>query len=124
MTTYLIANGVATGDGIDIFQNNMPSDPDFVVALSEYAGLPQSLGVDCSVRSVQVKVRHESASVCHEVAWRIYNLFYNVDCPIIQLNESRQVLCRPRQTPFKLQVDERTRPVWCFNMGVTTYNEL
>ena len=123
MTNYAIANGIATEDGLDIFQNNMPDVPDFAIALSEYAGLPQTLGLDIGVRSVQVKVRAVSNEDARIAAWKMYNLFYNSDDPIIAIKEDRFVVCRPRQTPYKLTVDSRNRPIWNFNMGVTTYNE-
>lgn len=115
---FLISNSIAITDGVDIFRDFVPPEPENVIVISEYAGIPIPL---CSVRSLQVKVRNTSNSNAKQKAWDIYNLL-NSQEDIVQFTPERWAVLNLRQTPFKVD-STQTTVTWCFNIGVTTYND-
>lgn len=123
METFLITNGFATVDGVDVFRDFMPDTPDNVVAIYEYAGVPGSVGIDTQNRSIQINVRDRSYSSARSKIHAIYNLFHQAEEPIIALTATRWSICQPRQVPFQSNRDTQGRVVFTFNLGITTHKD-
>lgn len=121
MTLYLITEGIATEDGVDIFQDFQPTDPDDVIVLAEYSGLPMKTGIDCVVRSVQFTCRSSTATQARQRSWDAFNVLNKYNGTRMYLTPERWVIIHPRQTPFRIDTDSQGRPKWCFNMGIVTY---
>lgn len=122
LVTYLQVKGVVGSDGVDVFRDFSPDTPDSVVVLFEYAGTPDSVS-EVGVRSTQVMVRDLNAEQARRKAWDIYNVLNVPKDRIIYLTSSRWAIILPRQTPFKIGVDEQNRILWGFNLAVTTYGD-
>jgi hypothetical protein len=116
---FLITNEVAKGLGTDLFLEQRPDNPDKVVTLFEYAGDPSSAGIDAVVRKVQVMVRDTNAQAAKEKSWNIYNLLDRPLDRVIKLPE-RWIIPQAIQTPYRLNIDERNRPVYVFNLSIAT----
>lgn len=117
---FIIDNNEATGLGVDLFLEQRPDMPDSLITLFEYAGDPSKTGIDAVVRRFQVMVRNTSAQLAKEKIWRIYNLLDKpLDDRVIKLPE-RWIIPQVAQTPFRLNIDERNRPVYVFNVSITT----
>lgn len=105
-----------------IFRDTMLDSPDEAIAVYEYggaSGLNQVASVD---RSVQIVARSKSATTAKERARKLYATLVTED-GILNLTELRWTLLNIRQVPFKMKVDEAGRTYYCFNVGVTTYND-
>jgi len=123
ITTYLTSQGLAQGDGVDVFRDFAPDTPDDVVVLSEYGGAGTATGVEAVERFVQVKVRSLEPGIAKQKAWDIFNV---LDVPldrVINLTQERWSIITARQTPFKLQVDSQNRVSWAFNLWIVTYRD-
>lgn len=122
IATFLTNNKVVLGDGIDIFRDFIPEEPDNVVALIEYSGDP-AIPVDPAVhRSVQISTRNKDANLARQKALEVYQvLVENMDeTRRINFTKSRWGQLYLRQSPFKYRTDENNRTYYCFNMGITT----
>lgn len=120
LTEYLTTEGLAQGDGIDVWRDHRPEQPDFVIVLHEYSGGTVPLFEDMSQRSVQVSVRDKSAAVAKAKAWEIFKALLGSNLDESLLVNGRSCMLHFRQTPFKMFVDESKRVVWSFNLGVST----
>jgi hypothetical protein len=123
MVAYLKTNNLCTNDGVDIFRDFLPDDPDDITILSEYAGLPPVKGVECVVRSVQVRTRSMNPDTARTKAWAIHKLFNASNEGTVKLNTNRWVIFNLRGTPARLGYDNRQRSEWYFNVGIVTYND-
>ena len=71
---YIIyASDVVTADGVDIFRDNMPDDPNNCVGLFEFEGVPSDVS-DVTNRSVQVMVRNTDYETARIYTWELFNL--------------------------------------------------
>ena len=124
VVAYLIANDYAVEDGVDIFRDIRPDTPDNIVIVSEYPGLPSQTGVDALDRRLQISVRNSNVNLARELAWSLYNF---LDTPLDRIKdditEERWGVLYALQTPFKLDVDDRNRITYAFNLGITTYRD-
>jgi hypothetical protein len=120
--TFLTANGVTTGDGIDLFRDFRPEDPDDVVVLHEYPGSPATPYDSIVHRSVQVAVRGIDADLVRAKALRIFELL-TAENRIIEFTPDRWGQVYLRQPPFKMDTDARNRVIYAFNTGITTTKE-
>lgn len=120
LTAYIRSKGVASET--PIFSDFSPSTPDSVIVLAEYSGTPSFTSEAC-VRSVQVTVRDRDAELARQKAWEIYKVLNVPEDRIIYFTTSRWAIVTPRQTPFKIGVDEQNRILWGFNLAVTTYED-
>lgn len=120
LTAYIQSKGVV--GQTPIFSDFSPSTPDSVVVLAEYSGTP-SFASEACVRSVQVMVRDRDAELARQKAWEIYKVLNVPEDRIIYFTASRWAIVIPRQTPFKIGVDEQNRILWGFNIAVTTYED-
>lgn len=120
---YLIiyASDVVTQNGIDIFRDGMPDQPNNCVSLNEYEGQPSFINNDV-LRSIQVRVRNMVFETARTSIWKIFTLLYDPehDKRFIQINQTRWIQVSPRSTPYKLIKDETGREIFIFNMGVLT----
>lgn len=105
-----------------IFKDNMLDSPDTAIALYEYQGnapLPQIAG---TLRSVQVVTRAKVPFQAKQLANEVYKHLQTEE-GILNLTEERWCVLTLRQPPFKLKVDNSGRTYYCFNLGITTYND-
>lgn len=120
LVAHLTAEGVVKGDGIDTFRDFTPEKPDDVIVIQEYAGGAISIGEDhMSNRSAQLTVRGKSSKLSRDKAWEIFKVL-SVPGRVVNLSSTRVAIIHPRQTPFKMYVDNKDRNVWGFNMGIAT----
>ena len=61
------------GDGIDIFRDFTPEEPDDAVVLYEYAGAPHPLHESAVHRSVQVSARSADADTARHRVLQLHN---------------------------------------------------
>ncbi len=123
LADYLIiyASDVVTENGVDLFWDKTPDEPDNCVSLHEYDGAVNFAGNDL-LRSVQVRVRNTSYENARININIIFDLLYNPDDDVrfIQINPTRWIQVSPRTPPYKLARDETGREIFIFNMGVRT----
>lgn len=122
IVTFLVSKNRAAGDGIDVFRDFTPEEPDSAIVLHEYPGDPASLYDDAVHRSVQISVRNKKADVARQNALEIFKTFrdaQNEDGKIL-LTTDRWGQVYLRQTPFFLKRDENNRTLYAFNIGITT----
>lgn len=116
---YLINNGVAQEDGVDIFRDFSPEEPDNVIVLYEYKGSDIVPYEEKVHRSVQVSVRDIDADIAREKALSIFKLLQS-DTHVVHFTNDRWGQVYLRQTPFKIKIDNNARTVYGFNVGITT----
>ena len=119
IVTFLTANNVVKGDGIDAFRDYVPPMPDDIVYLTEYQGSPPLFYEPAVHRSVQVSVRDKNADAARRKALEICKLL-QTDSTRVDFTEERWGTVSIRQTPFKLKTDDSGRVTYAFNIGITT----
>jgi hypothetical protein len=117
---YLIAGGLGTADGTDLFRDKIPDSPDAIIVLSEYIGSPGSLGIGASDRSVQVIVRHTTYTAAKLKSWNVYKRLVDEENPIKNFTLTRWGIVHSRHTPIKFEEDSQARILFVFNLGITT----
>lgn len=121
---FIIANNLATADGVDIFRDFIPESPDDLISVAEYAGVPGLAGIDTQLRLVQINVRNTSYSSARSTSHQLYSLFHRSEEPILQMTSERWVITQPRQTPFQSNRDRQNRTTFTFNVALTTYKDV
>lgn len=117
---YLVTSGISVGDGIDAFRDFTPDTPDSVIIIYEYGGTPEVPQIAGIERSIQISTRDKSASNAKQKAWDIYKALSTED-RVLNLTVDRWCMLYPRQTPFKIKVDNSERVYYGFNVGITSY---
>lgn len=121
LVAYLVAKGLVTGDGEDVFRDFKPDSPDNIVSLHEYKGDPVLPHTDVVHRSIQVIVRNTSATDACEKSKKLFRAFSSYDnAQRIDFTPTRWGQVHIRNTPHKLMQDEKDRSHWVFNLGITT----
>jgi|WetSurMetagenome_2_1015567.scaffolds.fasta_scaffold302881_2 hypothetical protein len=120
ITLFLIANGVGTADGVDIFRDFEPEMPDNIIVLSEYNGSGSVSYDPTSLRSIQIKVRNIDADSARQKALIIYKLLYKDEDQRIDFTTDRWGQVSLRQSPFRIGSDKSNRVSYGFNCGITT----
>ena len=122
ITLFLVSKSVATGDGVDVFRDFTPEEPDSLVALHEYTGDPASLFDPIVHRSVQVIARDPDADVARQKAVEIFKTLWDEmkEDGRIDLTLERWGQLYLRQPPFFMKRDENNRTYYAFNIGITT----
>ena len=109
-----------TGDGVDVFRDYKPDTPDAIVVLQEYRGSGSEWDA-IGTRPIQVLVRHPSADTARDRANLIYRFFFADKEELLEESEVRAwYIMSPINPPFLLERDEKERPMYVFNMIVTT----
>ncbi len=119
---FLKNAGLVVDDGVDLFRDFTPEEPNNLVALHEYSGT-NALLYDPSVhRSVQILCRNNEADLARQKALSIYKLFVDNQSQVgaVKLTDDRWGQVFLRQTPFKYKIDENNRVYYVFNIGITT----
>lgn len=122
---YIIyASDVVTADGVDIFRDNMPDDPNNCVGLFEFEGVPSDVS-DVTNRSVQVMVRNTDYETARIYTWELFNLIFKPedDVRIVDLTSSRWGIISARTNPRFLKRDESGRSVFLFILSIVTYRD-
>lgn len=122
MVQFITENGLAQGDGIDVFRDYSPPSPDNVIVLREYSGV-QSLVSEVSNRSVQVMVRNVDPVDARDKAWDLYKLFDVPHDRILNFTPERWAVVTAKQPPFKIGEDENGRILFVFNLSIITYRD-
>ena len=126
IATYLIAQHITgvTGDGIDIFKDIMPDEPDNCLALIEYLGNVAFIN-NTTNRSVQVRVRDIDYVNGKTKIVAIYDALYQPESEIriVDFTATRWGIVKARNYPYKLNNDERDRVIFVFNMGIVTIGD-
>lgn len=116
-----VLQGFYEGLGIDLFYDKMPDQPDRCLVVYEYAGLPEVPYEQAVHRSVQIVCRNTSTTLVKADIERVHTFIFNSldEAGRIDFN-GRFTQSTIRQTPFKIDEDDRTRVLFGFNIGVTT----
>ena len=123
---FLIDSGIAKGFGNDLFLSYIPQDPDNVIVLTEYNGLPSGMGISAVTRNVQIKVRNLDYVTGNSICWQIFNLFIqgeNQDF-ILDINPNRFIIASALNSPTPLMLDDRDRQEFVFNLQFTTNRDV
>lgn len=118
---FLVEREICEGLAVDIFTDKLPDAPDNCYAIFEYDGLPEMPWESAVHRNVQIICRGTTASIAKANATSVHNLIKESldETGRIDFN-SRFTQTTLRQTPFKVDEDEKNRVVFGFNLGVTT----
>jgi hypothetical protein len=132
LVLYLQSKGLVQEDGVDVFRDYAPDQPEEIVVLGEYSGdslasagygtiaVPTNL----SHRSIQVLARSMDADKARDKAQAIFKAFLAVDeAARIDFTDERWGQVYLRQSPFRVKNDQAGRVYYGFNMGVTTQIE-
>ncbi len=114
---YIIDAGLATEKDVDIFKDYSPKEPDSCTIVYEYNGSVPAMFTHTSVRSVQITSRAKSAKNAKLKSWQIYTALYKEDLNITL--GVHKALIALRNTPIKIDVDEKNRYLWAFNVAIT-----
>jgi hypothetical protein len=119
---YIISKGIASGDGVDIFRDFLPEQPDNLICLTEYQGDALTYyEKDVGHRSIQILVRNKNADEARTKALAICKaLRQDRGNSVVDFTPERWGQVFIRQTPFKIGQDELDRISYGFNIGVTT----
>lgn len=117
---YLIAQGIATTDGVDLFRDSMPDAPNCVTVLYEYSSGVPTFVAD---RSVQIIVRAETYEAARQASWRAFSKLYDPLEPVMHINTNRWIIVSARNGPTKLQIDAHGRTLFVFNLGICTTSD-
>lgn len=112
---YLQTNGVGTV-GTDIFLQQLPANPDNVVALFQYAGEPPDLHWNGEYPGLQVLVRNKNTEAALTKIEHIKNILHGISETTI--NNHRYLLIRARQSPELLEKDGNNRAIFVCNFRV------
>lgn len=123
MVTYLVAQGIVTGDGVDAFRDFAPNGPNKIVVLHEYQGSPTTKGVDLDIRNVQVTARAVSATEAKALCSQLYAALNKPEESIFDLTDTRWAIINAKQPPFKITIDTAQRVVYGFNINVVTFKD-
>lgn len=115
---YLIQQGVATEKDRDIFKDHTPDQPDTCLVVREYNGGAAPWYSEASQRSVQVVARAKNSQEAMQKAWAAFSALRPTDSIVNYLGHPCMI--HIRNTPIKIDKDERGRNVYAFNMGVIT----
>lgn len=115
---YIIDANLANKKDVDIFKDYSPKEPDKCIIIYEYNGSAPADFTNMSVRSVQITSRAKTAKDAKLVSWQIYKALYKEDLNITL--GTRKALIALRNTPIKIDVDEKNRYLWAFNVAITT----
>jgi len=122
IVTFLTTENVVTEDGVDVFRDFIPEEPDSLVALIEYRGDPLTPLDPAVHRSVQVSTRNKDADLARQKALEIFQVLreHQSTDNRVDLTEERWCQMYLRQSPFRYKTDENNRVYYCFNIGITT----
>lgn len=122
ITLFLVSKSVATGDGVDVFRDFMPEEPDSLVALLEYTGDPASPYDTTVHRSVQVVTRDPDADAARLKAVNVFKALQEAQGydGRVDFTSERWGQVYLRQSPFFFKRDENDRTQYAFNIGITT----
>lgn len=119
---YLIANGIVTAIGQDLFLDSRPPEPPAVVCLIEYPGQGTETGIEATERRIQVVVRDHQYQAARAKSWEIFNLLDKAPerGNGLQLTGERWAIIKALQTPALIEVDSKGRQIFVFNIAVVT----
>ena len=119
---FLADADACEGAAKDAFWDKLPDAPDECIALFEYTSEGERpWDKETMHRSVQIIFRAQTAAKAKAKATQVYNLINDSldEAGRIDYN-GRFSQTTLRQTPFKVDEDEKARVVYGFNMGITT----
>lgn len=122
---YIVDNDLYQGLGVDAFWDKLPDSPDSCIVAYEYSGYAEVPYERAQHRSVQIVCREPSASLAKASATKVHNLIRSSldESGVVYFN-SRFTQTSIRQAPFKLDEDSKGRVTYCFNLGITTSEDV
>lgn len=112
----MISNKLAVAVDKDVFRDYKPDSPDACIVITEYQGSGYNIFAQCNVRSIQILVRDKAPAKARGKIYEIFDLLCT-QSSVVTLPVGPAVI-ELRDTPFKLQVDQKARHEYVFNMGV------
>lgn len=124
MINYAIEQEVVTEDGVDIFRDFMPDEPDNCVALIEYPGEVAFIN-NMLNRSIQVRIRNTDYVNGKVKAIAMYDVLYQPESEIriVDFTATRWGIVKAREYPYLLNRDERDRYIFTFRLGIVTVGD-
>ena len=121
LVDWIIAAGIATEDGTDIFRDYIPTTPKNVIVLQEYDGLISNVkGIYSGVQYVQVRARNENPSTAKIFSIALFQLFHRPEEEITILYPGdRKILSFPKNKPIQVEKTLDTT-TYAFNVAITT----
>lgn len=118
--TYIVANSLAQGEGVDLYANNAPASPDNLTVLTESTGFApeRTMGrIALEVVNLQVLVRDINSSNGES---RIRAIFFLLDrfTGLLVPSGVRIAQMLARSSPFTLGQDEEGRYKYVVNFIV------
>lgn len=121
---WIIENNLGQADGVDLFRDTIPDEPDSVVTLFEYDSRTAATKFNpVVVRYVQVIARDPQPTVSRQKAASLFKLFNQWEEGITDLPNDRWAIIKPLQSPFKVSEDNRRRSYYGFNVAITTNSD-
>lgn len=115
---YFVSKGIS----VAVFRDNIQDTPDTAIAIYEYQGSNSLPQIGITDRSIQISARDKSATKAKKLAQDLYKLLVTEE-GILNLTPERWTMTYLLQPPFKIQVDDKGRTFYGFNITVTTYND-
>lgn len=116
LVTYLIAEGIATKGGKDIFIGVLPENQDNAVKLNQTGGLEPSHYLPIEQPTVQVMVRNTAFGAGLDKAKAIYDALHRQGDNLLLASGGVDVMtCFAIQEPFHLGQDENQRHLFVVN---------
>ena len=116
LTTYLIAQGVCTKAGKDIFIGMLPEKQDNALKLEQTGGLEPDRYLPIEQPTVQVMVRNTSYPDGLDKAKAVYDALHRKgDDTVLASGGVDMMTCFAIQEPFHLGLDENNRHLFVVN---------
>ncbi|MBC7340953.1 MAG: hypothetical protein H5U02_00605 [Clostridia bacterium] len=113
--SYLESCGLGV-QGVDIFLDEMPPDPDDCMAVFGYAGSPPDLHWSGEYPGLQVRVRNRDPALGRAKAEQVRNALHGLHERVI--GTTRYLLVRANQSPEPLGKDGNGRAHFVINFSV------
>ena len=102
--------------GTNLFKGLLPLDPDNVVIVRAYGGLPSDLVWNGEYPYIQITVRNRAYDAGQVESYDIYKALHGICEEVI--NGTRYLLIEALQVPFLLNIDKSERKVFTCNFSI------
>lgn len=117
LVTLLIAKDVVTADGVDVFRDILPADPNEVLSLIEYNTTIMGKGVGAGKRYIRVAARSTHAETARAKALKAFLALESMES-VTYLTPTRWAVLYTKQSPFRVGTDESGRVLYGFNIAI------
>lgn len=120
IVAWAIEKGLATEDGVDVFRDYLPNDPDAVLVFKEYDATTAPADRMIANRMLQALVRDVTPELAKERCDNLYEAFFDHPEIVRTLENGRWGLFLPTSPPLQLGRDDNDRVRYVFNFSVIT----